>query len=88
MGDCAHIADTIGLQDPHGLLRGDPIENDRSTSNEGCDESDIPPQNAVSVLPTWNQNKANTFKTLSTFMAFIIMGANDAAYGVSRNRYC
>jgi hypothetical protein len=82
MKEPAHPADTVELRDPHGSLGGDSIENDHSSASRGLDGSDVPLQHAV--LPAWNQNRANSFKTLSTFVAFIIMGANDAAYGVSK----
>ena len=31
----------------------------------------------------WNYPRSNVVKTLSTFWAFFVMGANDSAYGVS-----
>jgi hypothetical protein len=34
-------------------------------------------------LEQWNQPRINTYRYLSTLYAFIIMGMNDAAYGVS-----
>lgn len=40
-----------------------------------------PPDHAVSALERWNGSKANVFKTIATFVGFIVMGANDAAYG-------
>ncbi len=78
-----HPADTVELRDPHAILRGEPVDTADSSTNGRLEGSDVPPQHAVSALPAWNQNKANVFKTLATFVAFIIMGANDAAYGVS-----
>ena len=77
MGEPVHPADVVELQDERGLARSDLVHHGT------LDASDIPPQHAVSALPKWNQNQAHVFKTLSTFIAFIIMGANDAAYGVS-----
>lgn len=86
MGRDSHPADTVELRDPHGLLQGDTTGNGHPFTNGRLEEEQpvVPPDHAVSALPAWNQNRANVFKTLSTFIAFIIMGANDAAYGVSR----
>ncbi len=84
MGDASHPADALELQDPHGLIQDHARHDDYTSTTGGLEESAVPPEHAVSVLPTWNQNKANVFKTFSTFSAFIIMGANDAAYGVSK----
>ena len=39
------------------------------------------PSHAVTAYETWNQSNTNIFKTMSTFFGFVIMGANDAAYG-------
>jgi hypothetical protein len=80
----SHPADAIELRDPVGLLWGDQAPIVDSNTNGSLTGSHTPPEHAVSALPAWNQNKANVFKTLSTFVAFIVMGANDAAYGVSR----
>ena len=51
--------------------------SDETQSNNGSDA----PTHAVDALQKWNQSKSNIFKTMSTFFGFIIMGANDAAYG-------
>jgi hypothetical protein len=83
MGDLSHPADAIELPDPQALLRNDSGHRDFSNIDGRSDILEIPPEHAVSALPAWNQNRANVFKTFSTFSAFIIMGANDAAYGVS-----
>lgn len=41
------------------------------------------PSTTVSVAERWNHPKANVSRTLAILFAFTIMGANDAAYGVS-----
>jgi hypothetical protein len=33
----------------------------------------------------WNRPRSNILKTLATFWSFLVMGANDSAYGVSVN---
>jgi hypothetical protein len=40
------------------------------------------PSTTVSVVERWNHPKANIAKTGATFFAFLMMGANDASYGV------
>lgn len=46
-------------------------------------ESQRPPETAILALENWNHPKGNILRTFSTFLSFTIMGANDAAYGVS-----
>jgi hypothetical protein len=87
MGDSSHPADAIELPDPQALLRNDSGHRNSSSMNGRSHGLEIPPEHAVSALPAWNQNKANVFKTFSTFVAFSIMGANDAAYGVSKHLF-
>jgi hypothetical protein len=40
------------------------------------------PSTTVLVVERWNHPKANIYRTFATLFAFMIMGANDAAYGV------
>lgn len=47
---------------------------------------DTPPPTAVDALEKWNQPRSNIYRTLATFWSFLVMGANDAAYGVSTRR--
>jgi hypothetical protein len=42
------------------------------------------PIEAFPVLEKWNQSRTNIQRTLATFWCFMVMGANDAAYGVRR----
>ena len=39
-----------------------------------------PPENAVGAKETWNNN---VWKISATFYSFIVVGGNDAVYGVS-----
>lgn len=41
------------------------------------------PSTAVGVVEHWNRPRINILRTLATCLGFMIMGANDAAYGVS-----
>lgn len=43
-----------------------------------------PPPTAVLAKEKWNQPRINTLRTLATFWSFLVLGANDAALGVSR----
>lgn len=40
------------------------------------------PSTTVTAKERWNHPKVNMWRTFATFFAFILMGANDAAYGV------
>lgn len=35
------------------------------------------------ALEKWNHPRINIYRSFSTFWSFLVMGANDAAYGVS-----
>lgn len=41
------------------------------------------PNTAVTSLQKWNHPRINVWRVFATFGAFTLMGANDAAYGVS-----
>lgn len=42
-----------------------------------------PPAVVVHAIEKWNEPTVNISRLFATFWAFVIMGANDAAYGVS-----
>lgn len=46
------------------------------------------PTTAVSPVQTWNRPRVNIWKISATFIGFIVMGLNDAAYGVSGPVVC
>lgn len=52
---------------------------------DGVDDSVLPsPTTSPNEQPMlWNHPRSNLFKVLSAFFAFVVMGANDAALGVS-----
>jgi hypothetical protein len=68
---------SAALRDPGRLLSEDRTKN--------IDPAEFLPQpsTTVSVVERWNSPKANIYRTAATLFAFVIMGANDAAYGVS-----
>jgi hypothetical protein len=45
------------------------------------------PSTTVSVVERWNHPRRNISRTFATLFAFLLMGANDAAYGVSLDYY-
>ena len=51
---------------------------------EDRNESLPSPSVAFEELPRWNYPKINMYRTFATFWSFIVMGANDAAYGVGQ----
>lgn len=42
-----------------------------------------PPAVVAHALERWNEPSVNVSRLVATFWSFVIMGANDAAYGVS-----
>lgn len=63
-------ADHISLE---ALPRREQLTTDSS--------NDLP--GAFSALEKWNSPRINMYRSFSTFWSFLVMGANDAAYGVS-----
>lgn len=57
-----------------------------STSKDGDDPIErlpSPTTQAEPKLEQWNFPRRNLYRTAAAFWSFIVMGANDAAYGVS-----
>ena len=52
--------------------------------SKNADSALPPPNNTVPALQRWNHPKTNMWRVFATFYSFIILGANDAAYGVRR----
>jgi hypothetical protein len=71
-----HVAgpkDVGGLLEPHGRRLG-------GEDNVG---GGLPsPTTATEVLQRWNHPRSNMFRVFATFWSLLVMGANDAAYGV------
>lgn len=61
----------------------------RTSSNDGDttprqDTSSLPPPSTTTdVVQRWNYPRKNIPRVASCFWSFVVMGANDAAYGVS-----
>lgn len=59
-----------------------------SQDEDGQKQRDVPSSNLQTTSPsvpieeTWNHPRSNISKTFATFWSFLIMGANDSAYGV------
>lgn len=59
-------------------------EDNNELANIQLEASNSPPAgNVFPAIERWNHPKSNIYKTLATFWGFLVMGANDAAYGVS-----
>jgi hypothetical protein len=62
--------DGLRLSDTKGVQESDPVENLPSPTTQAADK-----------LERWNHPRSNFFKTSAAFWSFVVMGANDAAYG-------
>jgi hypothetical protein len=54
----------------------DPVENLPSPTTQGAERQE-----------RWNQSKLNFWRTMAAFWSFVVMGSNDAAYGVCINSF-
>lgn len=66
----SHDANTITLQTLP------PSEHSRTDSSETSHDG-------FAALEKWNEPRINAYRSFATFWSFLVMGANDAAYGVS-----
>lgn len=71
-----------GLFDKTGRRLGS-INIPDEPQGEDRNESLPSPTTATQTVQRWNQSKVNVARTFAAFWSFVIMGANDAAYGVS-----
>ena len=51
--------------------------------SQADDVASTEPTGAFSVMERWNNPRINAYRTFATFFSFLVMGSNDAAYGVS-----
>ncbi|CAI7676441.1 unnamed protein product [Penicillium pancosmium] len=65
----SHDANTITLQTLP------PSEHSRTDSSETSHDG-------FAALEKWNEPRINAYRSFATFWSFLVMGANDAAYGV------
>jgi hypothetical protein len=51
------------------------------------EEPERPPEGAIVVeaIQSWNRPRRNVYRVFAAFFAFIVLGMNDASYGVSWN---
>jgi hypothetical protein len=68
---------------PATLRDGGHLLGSKGSTNSDPAEFLPQPSTTVSVIERWNNPKFNIYRTFATLFAFTIMGANDAAYGVS-----
>lgn len=77
-------ADTVELQQlPAPTPISEPVGEGSDTR---ADSQDLisPPDTAVAAVEKWNSSTTNVLRICATYWAFLVMGANDAAYGVRR----
>lgn len=74
----SRVAEVVSLEN---VLNGTPTASAHDDGSDALSVSSQPPHHAVSALPRWNESRATILKTMSTFFAFLVMGANDAVYG-------
>ncbi|RLL94100.1 hypothetical protein CFD26_103627 [Aspergillus turcosus] len=69
-----------GGEDGFQTYAADFVDNNELASIQ-LEASPPPPGNVFPAIERWNHPKSNIYKTLATFWCFLVMGANDAAYG-------
>jgi hypothetical protein len=72
-----------------GTLKCDMTSLDEANEviNGGEEKDPQSPVTETSALEIWNEPRINMYRYLATLFTFIVMGMNDAAYGVSPNFY-
>lgn len=59
------------------------MERDLDLETFSADSQQEQPATVAHALEKWNEPSVNINRLFATFWSFVIMGANDAAYGVS-----
>ncbi|KAJ5693463.1 hypothetical protein N7462_002886 [Penicillium macrosclerotiorum] len=59
------------------------LETIARSEQHGIDSVSYQSPDGFPALEKWNQPPINIYRSLATFWSFLVMGANDAAYGVS-----
>jgi hypothetical protein len=68
----------------------EPLRHSEFAAAEGAaiDGEELPPPGtAANVVQRWNYPRSNTTKIAACFWGFVVMGANDAAYGVGAGEH-
>lgn len=80
----SHPGSMIGRATGHATNDEIPLKEIRRNSKEvdTLNEELPSPTTAADTLDRWNHPRSHLVRTLSTFWAFLVMGANDAAIGV------
>lgn len=73
------------LQVPAPIKKNSAVHDDpfAGDGQRLVDECATPPDHAVAVKQRWNNPRGNIFRVGACFWCFLVMGANDAAYGAS-----
>lgn len=94
-GKDSSSATTVGIQvvSPDANGRSSPRSSTSSqrsgsgssthSSHDG-DEGLPPPSTATPFIESWNNPRVNMWRFFATNFSFVILGANDAVYGVSK----
>lgn len=90
------MAEVIELQALPGTTSTDPSKQIVSKQNNSPDqetslelgEQNQPQGRATEILQQWNKPQINVWRYLACLLGFVIMGANDAAYGVTYVQTC
>ncbi|OAA71962.1 Major facilitator superfamily domain, general substrate transporter [Akanthomyces lecanii RCEF 1005] len=64
-----------------GVTRPECYAGDGQRLVDECASPDDAPPGAVSALQRWNHPRENMYRLAACFWCFLVMGANDAAYG-------
>lgn len=78
----SHVTVAVGKEQQAQEQKGESWRCDEE-SDGGTSPVDDEPVNSVPQLQRWNSPRINMFRTMATFWDFMILGANDAAYGRS-----
>lgn len=65
------------------VVTSDSVADEPNQLMDSTEEQVQSPDTESSNLEQWNKPRINTYRYLATIYSFIVMGMNDAAYGVS-----
>jgi hypothetical protein len=68
--------------------RSPSVSNGSVTRRSSAGDGVLSPDGAVTAVQQWNKPRLNMWRVFATFGSFALMGANDAAYGVSHTWHC